>query len=293
MYPKIAFVAYIIDMFLGEFKFIIHPIVIMGKYISWYEKKFYKDSKLSGFCLAISLITISLIISILLQIFLPIILIAIISSMFLAHNMLYSSVKEALQAKNKNELLAYLVSRDTKNLSNSDANKALIETYAENLSDGVIAPLFYLLLFGLPGIVTYKAINTLDSMVGYKTDRYKNFGYFSAKLDDVANLIPSRITAILILLIKRIFCFKTLFKQAKGHQSPNAGYPITAIALSYNLKLGGPTSYHGKIVNKPYFGVGKKIILDSDVLKVLSIKEQIDVILILFLFFASILKEIS
>lgn len=292
MYPVIALVAYITDMIVGEFRFITHPVIVMGKYISWYEKNFYNDSKLSGFFLAINLITISLIISILLQIYLPIILIAIISSMFLAHNMLYNSVKEALYAQNKNKKLSFLVSRDTKNLSNSDANKALIETYAENLSDGVIAPLFYLFLFGLPGIVTYKAINTLDSMVGYKTDRYKNFGYFSAKLDDIANLIPSRITAILILIVKKVYDFKTLYIHAKGHKSPNAGYPITAVALSYNLKLGGPTSYHGKIVNKPYFGVGKTIILDNDVLKVLSIKKQIDIILIFFLFLASIVKEI-
>ena len=291
MYPITALIAYVIDIIFGEFKFIKHPIILMGQYIDWFEKYFYNDNKINGFFLTISLITISFLVSICLQIFLPKFVIALIASMFLAHNMLYNSVKEALYAKDKNKKLSYLVSRDTQNLSNSEANKALIETYAENLSDGVIAPLFYLFMFGLPGIVTYKAINTLDSMVGYKTDKYKNFGYFSAKLDDIVNLIPSRITAVLILFVKKVYNFKILYTHAKGHKSPNAGYPITAVALSYNLKLGGPTSYHGKIVNKPYFGVGNTTILDSDVLKVLSIKKQIDIILILFLTFTTIIKE--
>jgi adenosylcobinamide-phosphate synthase len=194
--------------------------------------------------------------------------------------MLYDSVKEAIGDK---IALSYLVSRDTKELNDSEINKALIETYAENLSDGVIAPLFYLLLFGFEGIVVYKAINTLDSMVGYKTKHYKNFGYFSAKLDDIANWIPSRLTAVLIMFIGKNFNFKKLINFASLHQSPNAGYPISAIAMTYGLTLGGDTSYHGYMVKKPYFGDGKKEILKEDVLTVLRIKKSVDIIILLIL----------
>ena len=275
----IAVFAYIIDLIFGEFKQIKHPIVYMGEYISFFEKKFYKDSKARGAILTLSLLLIVFVVAYLLS-YLPSILLAVLASMFLAHKMLHDSVKEAIGDREK---LAYLVSRDTKELSNSEVNKALIETYAENLSDGVLAPLFYLLVFGFEGIVVYKAINTLDSMVAYKNERYKNFGYFSAKLDDLANLIPSRITALLILVVGKNFEFKKLKEFAKGHQSPNAGYPISAIAMTYGLTLGGDTSYHGRIVKKPYFGDGKKEITKDDVIKVLSIKKRVDIVIITIL----------
>jgi len=272
----IAVFAYIIDLIFGEFKQIKHPVIYMGEYISFFEKKFYKDSKIRGAILTLSLLFIVFVIAYLLS-YLPTILLAVLASMFLAHKMLHDSVKEAIGDRDK---LAYLVSRDTKDLQESDINKALIETYAENLSDGVIAPLFYLLVFGFEGIVVYKAINTLDSMVGYKNKRYQNFGYFSAKLDDLANLIPSRITALIIMLVGKNFEFKKLKKFAKGHKSPNAGYPISAIAMTHNLTLGGDTSYDGKVVKKPYFGDGKKEITKTDVIKVLSIKKRVDIVII-------------
>jgi adenosylcobinamide-phosphate synthase len=171
-----------------------------------------------------------------------------------------------------------LVSRDTSELSDSDVYKAGIETYAENLSDGVIAPFFYLLLFGLSGIIFYKTVNTLDSMVGYRTKKYENYGKASAILDDILNYIPSRITAILIMIIsknKNIFAF---YKDGVKHDSPNAGHPITAMALYLGVKLGGDTSYFGKIKPKAYFGIGRKNILASDLVNALSLKAKIDLI---------------
>jgi len=252
----------------------------MGDFISIYEKKFYQDSKFSGMILTLSLLTISLLVAHIFTLIFHEAILAIFASMFLAHTMLYDSVKDAIGDKEK---LSYLVSRDTKELDESEVNKALIETYAENLSDGVIAPLFYLLIFGFEGIVVYKTINTLDSMVGYKNDRYKNFGYFSAKLDDLANLIPARLTAVLLMMLGKNFSYKKLIKQAKGHQSPNAGYPITAIALIQNLTLGGDTPYHGKLVKKPYFGDGKKEITKEDVLKVLALRKSVDIVVIMTL----------
>ncbi len=264
----------------GEFKKIRHPVVFMGDYINFFEKKFYLDSKVRGGFLTITLVFVVWIIAYVFTLIFHPIFLAIFASMFLAHKMLYDSVKDAIGNK---KLLSYLVSRDTKDLSNSDINKALIETYAENLSDGVIAPLFYFLLFGFEGIAVYKAINTLDSMVGYKNSRYKNFGFVSAKLDDIVNLIPSRLTAVLIMLIGKNFNFKKLINFAQGHKSPNAGYPISAIALTHNLTLGGDTSYDEKIMKKPNFGDGKKELLKEDVLKILDIKMSVDIIIILIL----------
>lgn len=205
-----------------------------------------------------------------------IIISSFIASMFLAHRMLYDSVKDVLVSQNKQEVIAKLVSRDVEQMSESDIYKASIETYAENLSDGVIAPLFYLLLFGLPGIIIYKAINTMDSMVGYRNDKYENYGKVAAKLDDIANYIPSRVTAVLIMLLfkqKDIFSF---YENGAKHDSPNAGHPITAMAMSLDISLGGDTYYFGKLKEKPYFGSGRIEIKESDVRKALSLRGKVD-----------------
>jgi len=274
----ITILAYTIDRIFGEFSFIKHPIIIIGNLITFFEKKFYKNSILRGLSLLIfMLVVVGGVVSFLtyflnsLPTFLNIIITSFIASMFLAHRMLYDSVKEILSAENKKEAISMLVSRDTADMSDSDVYKASIETYAENLSDGVIAPAFYLLLFGLPGIVIYKTINTLDSMVGYRNEKYENYGKVSAILDDVVNFIPSRITAVLIMVLgkqKDIFSF---YKDGKKHDSPNAGHPITAMALVVGVKLGGDTSYFGKIKKKAHFGIGRKNITQNDVLRAINL----------------------
>jgi len=276
----VAFFAYIIDKVFGEFNFIKHPITYIGQIILYFENHYYKDSITRGFLLLIFTFSITTLVSILLSYLTSFSIIAssIIASMFIAHNMLYNSVKDILTSSNKQESIAMLVSRDTSELSDSDVYKAGIETYAENLSDGVIAPLFYLLLFGLIGIIFYKTVNTLDSMVGYRTKKYENYGKASAILDDILNYIPSRITAILIMIIsknKNIFAF---YKDGVKHDSLNAGHPITAMALYLGVKLGGNTSYFGKIKPKACFGNGRKNILASDLVNALSLKAKIDLI---------------
>ncbi|HQT36001.1 MAG TPA: CobD/CbiB family cobalamin biosynthesis protein, partial [Sulfuricurvum sp.] len=163
-------------------------------------------------------------------------------------------------------------------------NKAAIETYAENLSDGVIAPLFYLLIGGLVGLFVYKAINTLDSMVGYRNERYEKFGKVSARLDDVVNYIPSRITAVLIvILFGKFTSLKKVWQYGAQHESPNAGYPISAMALSLDVSLGGPTSYFGKMKEKPYFGDGKQEISAVDVQRALTLQWKLDTLMIIVL----------
>ena len=288
----ITILAYTIDRIFGEFSFIKHPIIIIGNLITFFEKRFYKDSILRGLLLFIfMLVIVGVVVSFLtyllnsLPTFLNIIITSFIASMFLAHRMLYDSVKEILSAENKREAISMLVSRDTADMSDSDVYKASIETYAENLSDGVIAPVFYLLFFGLPGIVIYKTINTLDSMVGYRNEKYENYGKMSAILDDVLNYLPSRITAILIMFLfkqKKIFSF---YKDGKKHDSPNAGHPITAMAKGLRISLGGDTSYFGKIKKKPYFGTGRVEIESMDLTKALSIRDGVD----LAIFYLSLL----
>lgn len=261
----------------------------MGDYIKWFEKHFYRDNAFRGFILTLSLILITYFTTSLLvwllsdwgQPHLEVLLLGVVASTTLASHMLYDSVKDIIQNPHH---IKYLVSRDTKELSPSDINKASIETYAENFSDGVIAPLFYLLLFGLEGAFIYKAINTLDSMVGYRNERYEKFGKFSAILDDVVNYIPARITALLIALLmgskKALLHF---YSYGQKHDSPNAGHPISAMALAIGVRVGGDTVYFGKIKKKADFGDGKATIEKEDIKKALSLQWRVDVLVIFML----------
>ena len=293
MFYSIALIAYIIDNIFGEFeklKFKIpikHPIIFMGDYISWFQKKYYQDSILRGGILTATLIFIVYIITSCLASFDNILFQGFLASFTLASKMLYDSVKDVISSEDlniKREKISMLVSRDTSDMNNSDVNKAAIETYAENLSDGVIAPLFYLLLFGIVGAFVYKAINTLDSMVGYRNEKYEHFGKVSAILDDIVNYIPARITAVLIAVLflskKALLEF---YKYGTKHESPNAGLPISAMALSIKVKLGGPTSYFGKVKTKPFFGIGPENIKNTDVLNTLSLKYRLDIFIIIVL----------
>ena len=286
----IALLAYLVDKFFGEFAYIKHPIIYIGDIISFFEAKFYKDSKRRGLLLVLFVLAVvgffAYAIYFYLQLLAPaltILISAVLASMFLAHRMLYDSVAEILYAEDKKALLSQLVSRDTENLSESDIYKAAIETYAENLNDGVIAPLFYLLLFGLPGIILYKTINTMDSMVGYRNERYENFGKAAARLDDFANFIPARITALLIMAVgkqRKLFSF---YKNGSLHDSPNAGHPITAMALVLGIKLGGDTSYFGIVKEKAFFGNGRENIEAKDLQNMLRFAKKIDKTIIIIL----------
>ncbi len=290
MFYSIALIAYVLDLVFGEFEklkfknLFRHPIIFMGDYIKWFEKRFYKDSVLRGGLLTISLVTVVFIITSILAMIDNIFVQGFLASFTLASKMLYDSVKDIVSLDDlevKKQKISYLVSRDTSSMNNSDVNKAAIETYGENLSDGVIAPLFYLLCFGIVGAFVYKAVNTLDSMVGYRNEKYEKFGKVSAIVDDIVNYIPSRITAVLIALF--FFSKEALLefgKYGKKHDSLNAGLPISAIALGLGVKLGGPTSYFGKIKDKPFFGRGREQIENSDVIKAISIKNRLDILVI-------------
>ena len=157
-------------------------------------------------------------------------------------------------------LVGYLVGRDTGHLSDKDVTRAVFETVAENMSDAIVAPLFYLAILGVPGMVAYKAVNTMDSMVGYKNDRYLRFGWAAARLDDIANYIPARITAGLIVLTAALVrlrwrsAIRAVFRDAHLQPSPNAGYPEAALAGALGVRLGGRNYYFGHPVQKPFLG---------------------------------------
>lgn len=161
--------------------------------------------------------------------------------------------------------VARIVGRDTSQLSAQEVRTAALETLAENLSDGVIAPLFWFALLGTPGMLAYKMVNTLDSMIGYRTERYKDFGCWAARIDDVANYIPARLTALLMVIASgRLSLLKFVWKNGRRHASPNSGYPEAALAGILNCRFGGPHYYFGELFDKPYIGENDRELTTAD-----------------------------
>jgi adenosylcobinamide-phosphate synthase len=288
MFFELAALAYLVDMVFGEFP-CKHPVVLMGDFISAFERRFYRDRILPGALLVISLIALALLVSLilvylcsLLPSWLSLTVLAIFASTGLAMNMLHESVAALLTAEQPKQTLSYLVSRDTQDMTETDIYKAGLETWAENLSDGVIAPLFYLLLFGLPGIAVYKAINTMDSMIAYKTERYFYFGKTAAIVDDIANFIPARLTALLIVILakNKRRAWQSLWQNGNKLESPNAGYPIAAMAGALDVALGGDASYHGQIKHKPTLGLPVNPVGQSTLTTALHMKTGINLIVL-------------
>ena len=165
--------------------------------------------------------------------------------------------------------VARIVGRDTSELSAQEVRTAALETLAENLSDGVIAPLFWFAVLGTPGMLAYKMVNTLDSMTGYRTDRYREFGCWAARIDDIANYIPARLTALLMILPGTLAtCDLTLIsfvvKNGRNHASPNSGYPEAALAAILDCRFGGPHHYFGELFDKPYIGTNARPLTTAD-----------------------------
>jgi len=291
MFFELAILAYLVDLFFGEFP-CKHPVVWMGDFINAFERRFYADRILPGALLVTGLIALTLLISVtlvtlcgLLPPWLSLLVLAMLASTGLAMNMLHASVAALLTAEQPKQALRYLVSRDTEAMSDIEIYKAGLETWAENLSDGVIAPLFYLLLFGLPGLAVYKAINTLDSMIAYKTERYFYFGKTAAIVDDIANYMPARLTALLIVALAtdKQRAWQCLRRDGKKMESPNAGYPIAAMAGALGVALGGDASYHGQVKHKPTLGLPIHPVDKSALNQALQMKMGINIIILALL----------
>ena len=285
-------IGYVLDLIFGDPHSLPHPVRLIGKLISFIENKTYKDRKSSGFILVVLvLFTVTASTSLIvitaynLSIATGIIVEGIISFYCLATKSLKDesrAVYDALYTSGINEArekLSMIVGRDTDNLDETEIIKASVETVAENTSDGVIAPLIFLTFFGPVGGMFYKAASTMDSMVGYKNDRYSQYGFLAAKLDDILNFIPSRISALLIIISSFLLCIngkgmydgKRAFRVFKSdrfnHKSPNSAQSEAAYAGALGLKLAGGAYYFNKYVDKPYIGIETRKIEREDILR--------------------------
>jgi adenosylcobinamide-phosphate synthase len=183
--------------------------------------------------------------------------------------------------------VAMIVGRDPETLDEAGVARAAIESLAESTSDGVVAPLFWLLLFGLPGIALYKAVNTADSMIGHKTERHLMFGWAAARFDDLLNLVPARLSALLVVFAAMLTpgasphaALATALADARKHDSPNAGWPEAAFAGALGFRLGGPRAYAGEVIDLPSFGTGRADLGATDIVTALRLYTRLnDVIL--------------
>ena len=167
---------------------------------------------------------------------------------------------------------------------------AALETLAENLSDGVIAPLFWLMLLGTPGMLAYKMVNTLDSMIGYRTERYRQFGCWAAHIDDIANYIPARLTALLMILpYIKLSITHFVHKYGRHHASPNSGYPEAALAGILNCRFGGPHKYFGEVFDKPFIGDNDRELTTADMKTAVRVNRTAEVIMVVIVLTVSTL----
>ena len=171
------------------------------------------------------------------------------------------------------EAVSRIVGRDPATLDEAGIARAAIESLAENASDGIVAPVFWGALFGLPGIFGYKAINTLDSMIGHRSERHEAFGWAAARIDDVANFIPARLTGFLFVLLapRRAEALSCMTRDARRHRSPNPGWPEAAMAGALGVRLSGPRIYHGSITNEPWLNEGARDPLAADITQGLAV----------------------
>ncbi|WP_319371730.1 adenosylcobinamide-phosphate synthase CbiB [uncultured Ilyobacter sp.] len=270
-------IAYLIDLIAGDPYWMPHPVQFIGKLIEKSESLLYRfeNKRLSGAVLTIMVLFITFMISYRLGMF-QILEIYFLYTIFATRCLAKEGMKvyNILKAKDMDRAkkeLSYLVSRDTGSMDERNIIRSVMETISENTVDGIIAPMFYmmlgaLLLPGNPGGalafgMTYKGVNTLDSMVGYKNEKYIDFGWFSARLDDWVNLIPARITGMIFYPLSALllgFDYKSslriYFRDRLRHASPNAGHPESAVAGAIGIQFGGVTSYFGESHEKPTIG---------------------------------------
>lgn len=298
----ICLIAVLFDRLIGDPKRLPHPVIWIGNLISFLEKilNHGRNKKFKGFITVLITIAIPFIIvtticyiSYKIHFFVGVLVEVILINIALSQKSLkeaamivYDALKEKdiVEARKK---LGWIVGRDTENLEEKEIVRGVVETVSENTSDGVTAPIFYAILFGAPGIWVYKAINTLDSMIAYKNERYKEFGFFAAKLDDVANFIPSRITGLFILLFtknesklpfsKRIKCW---IQDAKKHPSPNSGYLEAATAYQLGIRLGGVNYYFGEKSFRSYMG---KEMVEMNKQHIIKTIRQMNIVVLYFL----------
>jgi adenosylcobinamide-phosphate synthase len=317
-------IGWLLDLIFGDPARLPHPIVWFGKVISAFEHSLNKGNhrKLKGALTAIGLILFVFLIAWMLRELLAIFTIFIfdgtheqayripvllylfdILAVFycLAGTTLIREVRAVFLALDRSleegrQQVARIVGRDTSELSAQEVRTAALETLAENLSDGVIAPLFWFAILGTPGMLAYKMVNTLDSMIGYKTERYRDFGCWTAHIDDIANYIPARLTALLMaiadifipLLSRRgadrrggLILLRFIHKYGRNHASPNSGYPEAALAGILDCRFGGPHYYFGQLFDKPYIGTNDRPLTTADMKTAVRINRTAEILMVI------------
>jgi len=279
----IAFSVFLIDGIMGDpqwfYSRIPHPVVVIGNIISKLELRFNNLAYSSYYRLTFGFLTVLIVVAtftvagiVLTGIFSQIpggaLLIAIVASSLIAYRGLFDGVRHVQKGLEKSlaegrEAVSHIVGRDPDSLNEAGVARAAIESLAENFSDGTTAPLFWFLIFGLPGLLFYKSINTLDSMIGHHSDRYEHFGKVAARLDDVVNYIPARLTGLLIVIAACLHpcmsgrgALQGLIKDAGHHKSINAGWQEAAFAGGVGISLAGPRQYRDQMVEDVWMNEG-------------------------------------
>ncbi len=284
--------AIIFDTYLGDmnflFRFVKHPIVLIGDAITFFDEKLNREKRSEAARAIRGAITVLIMVLatgiigagiawLSLHHQMGWIIELILITVLLAGRSLYDHVKDVAKALDiglepGREAVSHVVGRDVTQLDEHGVARAAIETLAENLCDGVIAPIFWYLLFGFPGLLIYKTVNTMDSMIGYKNTKYRAFGMTAARLDDALNFIPARLTG-LFLVLGALFtptanpakAFRAMMRDSGKHKSMNAGWPEAAMAGALNIALAGPRRYVNTVVDDPWMGDGSAKVTVKDI----------------------------
>jgi adenosylcobinamide-phosphate synthase len=300
-------VAMLVDRLLGDpdriWRRVPHPVVLIGRSIGWLERRLRPPDEEAGWerdhgerlrqrgkRLVLILVGGALVLGLVLQLALlalPLgwLWLGIVMSTLLAQKSLIDHVRAvatglAIDVETGREAVAHIVGRDATALDAAAIGRAATESLAENLSDGVIAPIFWALLLGLPGLLAYKAINTADSMIGYLNERYQDFGRAAARLDDAVNLVPARLTAVMCVLTAPGLGspwrgVRVIRRDSRLHRSPNAGWPEAAMAGILGLKLSGPRIYHGVGTDEPWVGDGNPDVGSDEIATALRLADRV------------------
>jgi adenosylcobinamide-phosphate synthase len=304
MSVALALFAMLVELCLGYpqalLRAIGHPVTWIGALIALLDRRLNstKSGRAAGIiALLVLLVIVGSIAAIvqhaLLKLPFGLLITALIGSSLVAQRSLYRHVNNVATALERDGIaagrtaVAHIVGRDTELLDEAGIARAAIESLAESFSDGVVAPVFWMAIAGLPGAALYKAINTADSMIGHHTERYEHFGWAAARLDDLVNLPASRLSALLLIAAAALRrdgtaaeAWRTVWFDAPRHRSPNAGYPEAAMAGALGLSLGGPRTYDGERIEDATMGNGRWDATAADIRRALALYRRADAILI-------------
>lgn len=295
--PLVA--GYVLDLLLGDPRRLPHPVVLFGNLIGWIERKWNK-----GRCrfLKGGVVAVVYPLGVLaagwgvawcaqaVGVWCSVLVATVFVFYGLANRSLIQEGGEVIRALREQGLeagrkrLSWIVGRDTLELTPKEIYTAVLETMAENLSDGVVAPLFYYAIGGFPAMMAYKMVNTLDSMIGYRDERFRQFGCCAARLDDALNYFPARLTALFMAVVAyRRGLFRFILRNCYMHASPNSGFPESAMAGILDCRFGGAHVYHGLLVEKPYIGDNDREVGYADYLKAVQVNQRVTLLAVILI----------